>query len=208
MRATHAARRRCAQNADHLALDCPILAFFAEVVCTLGATPPRTVTSPPANGGNCTNRGATRRRHADRMLLMVQNPPPLPLASRSLTGVILPHQCMAARRAPINAGRAPPTRPCCTGAGRAGADKRRSGVADRNGAGTRSNHVRADTGATNTMSLSLPSGASVASCSAATAWNTCQLSTVSILRQSPTESAAHVPFDRQPGVARARNALD
>ena len=24
--------------------------------------------------GNCTNRGATRRRHADRMLLMVQNP--------------------------------------------------------------------------------------------------------------------------------------
>jgi len=36
-------------------------AFFAEVVCTLGATPPRTATSPPrtatsppANGGNCT----------------------------------------------------------------------------------------------------------------------------------------------------------
>ena len=31
------------------------------------------MTSPP-NGGNCTIRGATRRRHADRTLLMVQNP--------------------------------------------------------------------------------------------------------------------------------------
>ena len=28
----------------------------------------------PANGGNCTIRGATRRRHGDRMLLMMQNP--------------------------------------------------------------------------------------------------------------------------------------
>ena len=28
----------------------------------------------PSNGGNCTIRGATRRRHADRTLLMVQNP--------------------------------------------------------------------------------------------------------------------------------------
>ena len=138
---------------------------------------------------------------------MVQNPHQHPwchapsLASRSLTSAGLPGG------APTNAGRAPPTGPCCTGAGRAGADKLQKGAANRNGAGTRSNHVRADTGATNTMSLSLPSGASVASCSAATAWNTCQLSTVSILRQSPTESAAHVPFDRQPGVARARNAL-
>ena len=30
----------------------------------------------PSNGGNCTIRAATRRRHADRMLLMVQNPHP------------------------------------------------------------------------------------------------------------------------------------
>ena len=89
MRATHEARHRCVHDADHLALDCPLLAFFAEVVCTLGATPPRTATSlsrtvaslprtatsPPANGGNCTNRGATRRRHAEGRLLMVQNPP-------------------------------------------------------------------------------------------------------------------------------------
>ena len=35
------------------------------------------VTSPP-NGGNCTIRGATRRRHADRTLLMLQNPPSSP----------------------------------------------------------------------------------------------------------------------------------
>ena len=48
---------------------------------------------------------------------MVQNPPPLPLASCTLTGVTLPHQCRAARR---------------------GADKRLSGVADRTGAGIRS----------------------------------------------------------------------
>ena len=89
MRATHEARHRCVHDADHLALDCPLLAFFAEVVCTLGATPPRTATSlsrtvaslprtatsPPANGGNCTIRGATRRRHAEGRLLMVQNPP-------------------------------------------------------------------------------------------------------------------------------------
>ena len=30
----------------------------------------------PSNGGNCTIRVATRRRHADRMLLMVQTPHP------------------------------------------------------------------------------------------------------------------------------------
>ena len=47
----------------------------------MGATPPRTATpvprtatSPPANGGNCTIRGATRRRHAEGRLLMLQNP--------------------------------------------------------------------------------------------------------------------------------------
>ena len=81
MRTTHHVRDSFAQNADHLAHDTPLLAYFAEVVCTLGATPPRTATSPPRtstspppNGGNCTIRGATRRRHAGRMLLMVQNP--------------------------------------------------------------------------------------------------------------------------------------
>ena len=66
----------------------PLSAFFAEVVRDMGSTPPRTAASPPRtaaspprtaaspppNGGNCTIRAATRRRHADRMLLMVQNP--------------------------------------------------------------------------------------------------------------------------------------
>ena len=42
--------------------------------CPAGATPPRTAASPPSNGGNCTIRGATRRRHAEGRLLMVQNP--------------------------------------------------------------------------------------------------------------------------------------
>ena len=37
-------------------------------------TPPRTTTLPPPNGGNCSIRGATRRRHAVARLLMVQNP--------------------------------------------------------------------------------------------------------------------------------------
>ena len=67
----------------------PCQPFFIEVVCTLGASPPRTATSPPltatsppANGGNCTTRGATRRRHAVAMLLMLQNPPPLPEQSQ------------------------------------------------------------------------------------------------------------------------------
>ena len=46
-----------AHNADHLAHDTPLSAFVAEVVCTLGATPPRTATSPPPNGRNCAVRG-------------------------------------------------------------------------------------------------------------------------------------------------------
>ena len=33
-------------------------------------------------GGNCTIRGATRRRHAEGRLLMLQNPPPLPEQSQ------------------------------------------------------------------------------------------------------------------------------
>ena len=63
--------------------------------CPAGATPPRGAPSPPVNCGNCATRGpvrdlpagdvatkrgnciirgATRRRHADGRLLMVQNP--------------------------------------------------------------------------------------------------------------------------------------
>ena len=49
-------------------------AFFAEVVCTLGTTPPQTVISPSPNGGNGVIRTTTRRRHADSQPLMLQNP--------------------------------------------------------------------------------------------------------------------------------------
>ena len=37
MRTTHHVRDSFAQNADHFAHDTPLSAFFAEVVCTLGA---------------------------------------------------------------------------------------------------------------------------------------------------------------------------
>ena len=57
----------------------------------------------PSNGGNCTIRGATRRRHADRTLLMVQNPHHYPWC----------HAPSLVQDCP------------------AGADKRRKGVADR-----------------------------------------------------------------------------
>ena len=61
--------------------------------------------------GNCSNRATTRRRHAGRMLLMVQNPHHYPwrhapsLASCSLTSAGQPGG------APINACRASPTGP-------------------------------------------------------------------------------------------------
>lgn len=61
--------------------------------------------------GNCSNRATTRRRHAGRMLLMVQNPHHYPwrhapsLASCSLTSAGQPGG------APINAERASPTEP-------------------------------------------------------------------------------------------------
>ena len=102
VRPTRQSRHRCAQNADHLAHSHPFSPVFAEVVCTLGALPPRTVTFPPPDGGNCIIRGATRRRHAEGRLLMVQNPPPLPLVQCSLTGAVLPGGV------PINGVRASP----------------------------------------------------------------------------------------------------
>ena len=74
MRTTLHDRHRCAQNADHLAHNNLFSPFFAEVVCTLGTTPPQTATSPPPNGGNDLIRASTRRRHADTQLLMLQNP--------------------------------------------------------------------------------------------------------------------------------------
>ena len=40
----------------------------------MAATPPQVATAPPPIGENCNIRGATRRRHADSQLLMLQNP--------------------------------------------------------------------------------------------------------------------------------------
>ena len=71
---THHPRHHCAQNADRLAHNSPLSAFFVEAVCTVGTTPVHEAASPPPNGGNCTIRGATRRRHAGSQLLMLQNP--------------------------------------------------------------------------------------------------------------------------------------
>ena len=70
----HHDRHHCAQNADHLAHNTRFSPFFAEVVCTLGTTPPQTATSPPPNGGNGVIRTTTRRRHADSQPLVLQNP--------------------------------------------------------------------------------------------------------------------------------------
>ena len=74
MRTTHHVRHCCAQNADHLAHGSPLSAFFAEVVCSLAATPPPVGSWPTPNGGNGVIRGVTRRRHAASHLLMLQNP--------------------------------------------------------------------------------------------------------------------------------------
>ena len=61
MRATRYDRYRCAQNADHFAHNSPFSAFFAEVVCTLGMTPPRTAISPPPKGVCTTSMESTAR---------------------------------------------------------------------------------------------------------------------------------------------------
>ena len=62
---------------------------------------------------------------------MLQNPHHYPcLASCSLTDVVLPYWCRTARLAPTNTGGTSPAGPCCTGAGRAGANERRWDLAD------------------------------------------------------------------------------
>ena len=61
MRATRYDRYRRAQNADHFAHNSPFSAFFAEVVCTLGMTPPRTAISPPPKGVCTTSMESTAR---------------------------------------------------------------------------------------------------------------------------------------------------
>ena len=74
VRAVRHDRHRCAQNADHLAHNSPFLPVFAEVVCSLGTSPPQPTASPPPNGGNCAIRRMTRRGHAVSQRLMLQNP--------------------------------------------------------------------------------------------------------------------------------------
>ena len=63
-----------AQNAGYFATSSLFSVFFTEVVCVLGATSPRTAAALPPVGGNCIIRAATRRRHAVRAPLMLQNP--------------------------------------------------------------------------------------------------------------------------------------
>ena len=71
---THHPRHHCAQNADRLAHNSPLSAFFVEAVCTVGTTPVHEAASPPPIGGIALHEAPTRRRHAGSQLLMLQNP--------------------------------------------------------------------------------------------------------------------------------------
>ena len=71
---THHPRHHNAQNADHLAHNSPLSAFFVEAVCTVGTTPVQEAASPPPIGGIALHEDPTRRRHAARGLHVVQNP--------------------------------------------------------------------------------------------------------------------------------------
>ena len=97
MRATRYDRYRRAQNADHFAHNSPFSAFFAEVVCTLGMTPPRAVISPPPKGVCTTSMEGTARPagpgYGTRGLRC-------PWAERSLAGLVTAIQAPPVRRAP------------------------------------------------------------------------------------------------------------
>ena len=71
------ARHWCAQNANHFATSSPLSAFFTEVVCNVGTTPPRTAATPPPIGGNDAIQGSdtptTRRQPAPHA---AKTPPP------------------------------------------------------------------------------------------------------------------------------------
>ena len=62
----------------------------------------------PSNGGNCTIRGATRRRHAEGRLLMLQNPP-----SSSGCGGVAGVNCVPESPASQNIWAISPTTPRC-----------------------------------------------------------------------------------------------
>ena len=67
----------------------------------MGATPPPSTLTLPPNGGNGVIRGATRRRHADSQLLMLQNPHRLRDDERRNGRRVRPqHPKAAARSAP------------------------------------------------------------------------------------------------------------
>ena len=76
MRAARRDWHRIRHSADPFSQNGLFLAVFSQWVCSLASTPPHITASPPANGGNCTIRAATRRRHAEARLLMLQNPHP------------------------------------------------------------------------------------------------------------------------------------
>ena len=65
---------RTAHNADHFATSSPLSAFFTEVVCDMGATPPQTSAAPPPIGGISLHELLTRRRHAARGLRVAKTP--------------------------------------------------------------------------------------------------------------------------------------
>ena len=64
-------RKRCNPNDQYSQFEAPSRELRAKFLET---TRPAATASLPPNGGNCTIRGTTRRRHADSQLLMLQNP--------------------------------------------------------------------------------------------------------------------------------------
>ena len=97
MRATRYDRYRRAQNADHFAHNSPFSAFFAEVVCTLGMTPPRTVISPPPKGVCTTSMEGTARSAGPGYGTHGLQ---CPWAGRSLAGLVTATQAPPVRRVP------------------------------------------------------------------------------------------------------------
>lgn len=95
-RANDAHVRHCfAQNAVHLAHNCPFSPLSAEVVCSLGTTSAQMQQRHQQSGGIARHEGPTRRRHPARGLHVMQNP----------------HQCRDIERV-SRAGRKPHTPQC------------------------------------------------------------------------------------------------
>ena len=97
MRATRYDRYRRAQNADHFAHNSPFSAFFAEVVCTLGMTPPRTAISPPPKGVCTTSMEGTARSAGPGYGTHGLQ---CPWAGRSLAGLVTATQATPVWRVP------------------------------------------------------------------------------------------------------------